>query len=72
LGRRKRGWNGLGRLLSPEIENLLYDPQTSGGLLVACDPKAEKEVLQEFTKRGFGAARVIGKLSAGAPRLTVT
>jgi hypothetical protein len=41
-------------------------------LLVACDPKAEKEVLKEFEKRGFGAARVIGKLSAGAPRLTVT
>ncbi len=51
---------------------LLTDPQTSGGLLVACAPGAEKKVLQEFRKRGFGEACVIGKLSAGAARLTVS
>jgi len=51
---------------------LLTDPQTSGGLLVACDPQAELEVLKAFTERGFAEARSIGRLSAGAPRLTVT
>jgi len=51
---------------------LLADPQTSGGLLVACDPRAEAAVLKAFTDRGFAEARSIGRLSAGAPRLTVT
>jgi selenide,water dikinase len=75
-GASDRNWKGYGHEVSVQGEEwkkkLLSDPQTSGGLLVACDPKAEKEVLKEFEKRGFGAARVIGRLSAGAPRLTVT
>jgi selenide,water dikinase len=52
--------------------NLLTDPQTSGGLLVACAPRAQAEVLQAFTERGFTEARTIGRLMAGAPRLTIT
>jgi selenide,water dikinase len=52
--------------------NLLTDPQTSGGLLVACAPRAQAEVLQAFTERGFTEARTIGRLTAGAPRLTIT
>src|SRR6185295_8516103 len=75
-GASDRNWRGYGHEVSFHGEEwkqkLLSDPQTSGGLLVACDPRAEREVLKEFEKRGFGAARVIGKLSAGAPRLTVT
>ncbi|MBI2754693.1 MAG: selenide, water dikinase SelD [Betaproteobacteria bacterium] len=51
---------------------LLTDPQTSGGLLVACAPEAERAVLAEFSKRGFAEARTIGRLSAGPARLTVT
>jgi hypothetical protein len=31
-----------------------------------------QDVLKEFEKRGFKEARTIGKLSAGAARLTVT
>jgi len=77
-GASDRNWKGYGKevVLPKDFpvwkQKLLSDPQTSGGLLVACDPKAEKDVLKEFEKRGFGAARVIGNLSAGAPRLTVT
>jgi len=75
-GASDRNWKGYGHEVSFQGDEwkrkLLSDPQTSGGLLVACDPKAEKDVLKEFETRGFGAARVIGKLSAGAPRLTVT
>jgi selenide,water dikinase len=74
-GASDRNWKGYGHEVVFQGEEwkrkLLSDPQTSGGLLVACDPKIEKEVLAEFTKRGFGSARVIGKLSAGAPKLTV-
>ena len=77
-GASDRNWKGYGKevVLPKDFpvwkQKLLSDPQTSGGLLVAGDPKAEKDVLKEFETRGFGAARVIGKLSAGAPRLTVT
>jgi hypothetical protein len=41
-------------------------------LLVACDPQAVPRVMEEFKKRNFLQAREIGRLSAGAPKLTVT
>jgi selenide,water dikinase len=76
-GASERNWNGYGQEVqlpagAPEWQRkLLSDPQTSGGLLVACAPRAEKAVLAEFAKRGFAEARTIGRLAAGAPRLTV-
>jgi len=51
---------------------LITDPQTSGGLLVACAPEAERAVLAEFSKLGFAEARTIGRLSAGPAQLTFT
>jgi selenide,water dikinase len=54
------------------MKKLLSDPQTSGGLLVACAVEAVPQVLETFKTKGFAQACVIGKLSAGAPRLTVT
>jgi selenide,water dikinase len=50
---------------------MITDPQTSGGLLVACAPEAEKAVLAEFQKRGFAQAKTIGRLTAGPARLSV-
>jgi selenide,water dikinase len=50
---------------------LLTDPQTSGGLLVSCDPASVDEVLALFAREGFGHAAVIGRMEAGAPRVTV-
>lgn len=44
---------------------LLTDPQTSGGLLVACEAQAAAEVLAIFTRDGFADARVIGRLAEG-------
>ena len=55
---------------APEWQRkLVTDPQTSGGLLVACAPEAEQAVLAEFAKRGFAQAKTIGRLSAGTARL---
>jgi selenide,water dikinase len=77
-GASDRNWNGYGADVTlpasaPDwIRKLLTDPQTSGGLLVACAPQAEGEVLRAFAKRGFAEARAIGRLTAGDPRLTVT
>lgn len=44
---------------------LLTDPQTSGGLLVACSADTEAEVLALFRKQGFDAACRIGRMVAG-------
>jgi len=51
--------------------HLLTDPQTSGGLLVACAPDCVKDVLAEFHQRGFADARVIGQLHEGNAELHV-
>ncbi|HEY9278711.1 MAG TPA: selenide, water dikinase SelD [Eoetvoesiella sp.] len=50
---------------------LLSDPQTSGGLLVACAPEMASQVLDIFQSEGFGQAAVIGKMMAGEPVVQV-
>jgi selenide,water dikinase len=50
---------------------LLCDPQTSGGLLVACAPDAAASILDLFHADGFAAACVIGQFTAGAARVKV-
>ena len=47
------------------------DPQTSGGLLVACAPEAVDEVLAAFHADGFEHAAVVGRMAAGAAAVTV-
>jgi selenide,water dikinase len=70
-GASGRNWAGYGRHISlegvtPEQQALLTDPQTSGGLLVACAPSAVDAVLQAFRAEGFGQAAVIGELAPGS------
>jgi selenide,water dikinase len=50
---------------------LLCDPQTAGGLLVACSQEALVEVMATFERHGFAHARVIGGTVAGEPRVAV-
>jgi len=50
---------------------LLTDPQTSGGLLVACAADAVDGVLDVFRADGFDRAAVIGRVAAGPPRVVV-
>jgi selenide,water dikinase len=77
-GASSRNWQSYGADVAlpagaPDwMRTLLTDPQTSGGLLVACEPQSESEVLQAFSERGFPEARAIGRLAAGAPRIVVT
>src|SRR5690349_21820076 len=76
-GASDRNWKGYGREVripagAPDWKRkLLSDPQTSGGLLVACAPAAEKRVLQEFRRLGFPHASRVGSMRAGGPQLTV-
>jgi selenide, water dikinase len=39
------------------MKSLLTDPQTSGGLLVACAPQAVDDVLQVFAAKASSAPR---------------
>ena len=75
-GGSTRNWQGYGKLVDLTTHGtveqaLLTDPQTSGGLLVACAPEAVDDVLQTFKAEGFHHAAVIGEVEAGAPRITV-
>ncbi len=76
-GASERNWTSVGphtQLPADFAEwqrQLLCDPQTSGGLLVACDRATAPEVMEIFRAGGFAGAREIGSLSAGEPRIHV-
>lgn len=53
----------LGEGLDAIDQALLTDPQTSGGLLVACAPEAVDSVLAVFHRNGFEAAADVGHIS---------
>ena len=75
-GRNFAGYGAEVRLpkdFAAEDKALLTDPQTSGGVLVACDPTVLDEVLAIFGRHGFERATVVGEVVAGAsPRLIVS
>jgi len=70
-GASGRNWAGYGveAVLDPSLpavaRDLLSDPQTSGGLLVSCDPKSVGDVLAVFRGQGFDEAAVIGSVREG-------
>jgi selenide, water dikinase len=76
-GASGRNWAGYGSEVdlpaaATDVDRaLLADPQTSGGLLVACAPEAADEVLALFRVEGFDRAAVVGAMTAGPPRVTV-
>jgi selenide,water dikinase len=77
-GASGRNWDAYGKdvqlaaSIAPAQQALLTDPQTSGGLLVACDPASVDEVLALFAREGFEGAAVIGRMAEGTPRVTVS
>jgi selenide,water dikinase len=76
-GASARNWMAYGEdvaldaAITPMQRALLTDPQTSGGLLVACDPASVTEVLEAFREEYFTAAAVIGRLESGPARVSV-
>ena len=77
-GASGRNWAAYGHEISlpagfADAERaLLTDPQTSGGLLVACDAASVEAVLAAFRQRGFAQAAVIGRVeTADATPLVV-
>ena len=51
---------------------LLTDPQTSGGLLIACAPEAAEGLVERIRAVGYPLAQRIGAAVPGAPRVVVT
>jgi len=79
-GASARNWASYGHqvVFAPDAEEwqqkLITDPQTSGGLLVACAPEFVGRVLAEFERDGFSPA-VIGEMvdgQDGVPLLRVS
>jgi selenide,water dikinase len=56
----------LAQSISLWQQNLLTDPQTSGGLLIACAPEAEAEVLAILQAGDFMKAQKIGQFTEGS------
>lgn len=71
-GASDRNWRSYGEAvhLSTELasteKTLLTDPQTSGGLLIACEPHVVETVLQVLRHGGFSRSAVIGTLMQAA------
>ncbi|MEL5878873.1 selenide, water dikinase SelD [Cereibacter sphaeroides] len=76
-GASGRNWDSYGAGIAlpadfPVPERaLLTDPQTSGGLLVACAPDSVGEVLATFARHGFEAAAEIGRVEEGPAELVI-
>jgi len=76
-GASARNWSSYGDevQLAPQLEAahraLLCDPQTSGGLLVACTQQAVPHAMEIFRRHGFAEAAVIGLMGEAAPLVRV-
>jgi selenide,water dikinase len=76
-GASRRNWAAYGQDvaldagITPVHQALLTDPQTSGGLLVACAPDAVDAVLGVFRAEGFGHAAVVGQMHEGPATVRV-
>lgn len=76
-GASTRNWASYGDAVhladgSPEwLQKLVTDPQTSGGLLIACDAASQDEVLRAVRETQGNDAWVIGRMASGAPGVSV-
>ncbi len=78
-GASTRNWESYGASVAvppaPTFEEwqqkVLTDPQTSGGLLVACAPESVEAVMAAFHADGFDRARIVGAMREGPARLSV-
>ena len=76
-GASGRNWAGygadvdLGKGIDDACRALLTDPQTSGGLLVACAADSVDAIMTIFAQAGFASAAEIGEFVAGPPRVRV-
>ena len=70
---KNRGYS-IGKVETGAVEehylDLLYDPQTSGGLLISVSPEYVQEMLRDFEKVGMDTAvSIIGKVAEKSDKL---
>jgi selenide,water dikinase len=76
-GASKRNWASYGKKVQtpanlPEwARDLLTDPQTSGGLLIACSQNRAESLVKEIVAAGYPSAKIIGTAEAGKPGVRV-
>lgn len=56
--------------VEPDLLDLFYDPQTSGGLLAAVDPAEAEPLVRALAAAGVTAS-IVGRCVAGAPGLRI-
>ena len=77
-GASGRNWASYGHEVRGAAEladwrrDLLTDPQTSGGLLIAVSPDHADATLRLALSRGFQDSRIVGRVAAGAAGVTVS
>ena len=76
-GASGRNWASYGaNVMLPEDfplwrRNLLTDPQTSGGLLVACAAARAADMVETIVASGYPSAAIIGRVKEGEPTVVV-
>jgi selenide, water dikinase len=76
-GASERNWASYGAAVTlPEgwpdwRRKILTDPQTSGGLLVACAPSKSEALLERIRAAGYPSAALIGSVGEGPAGVTV-
>jgi selenide,water dikinase len=76
-GGAKRNWKSYGHEVDLPVDapewwsGVLCDPQTSGGLLIACSSDSVQQVLELLRNRNFVHASVLGEFGASQPRIRV-
>ena len=70
-GASHRNWSSYGAAVklpngcADWRRHLLTDPQTSGGLLIACAPERAAGMVQSIREAGYPGARIVGRAEAG-------
>lgn len=76
-GAAVRNWDSYGDqvhsepAMSDPMRDLLCDPQTSGGLLVAVAPEATEPALAMVAAAGFAHAAIVGEMAEGNPAVSI-
>jgi selenide, water dikinase len=76
-GASRRNWASYGEavMLPPDMpewrRHLLTDPQTSGGLLIACERGSAAALVEKIIADGYPSAQLVGHVEPGLPSITV-
>lgn len=58
-------------LLDEDLRDVLFDPQTSGGLLLAVDPSTASDALKLIKDAGFKDSSIIGEVVQGSGKIEI-